>query len=421
MVWGRLRQLARQWVIGFVTPLGANVLALGVLSGVAGIWLGWREADLIAIACALVMAIAVGYLIGTAELETDIELTRNRVEAGHNARVAAGDLAATDPARAFVTVRNTGTRSSRWLTMEVPLRWSGGARIATVPVRVRPLHSGESYRTEDFDLPTDRRGVIDLGPASVVRTDPLGLLRREVTWSKPCEFVVHPRTAGVDQTGAGLLRDLEGQTSNDISMNDVAFHALREYEPGDSLRHVHALTSARLGKLMVRQFLDTRAAHLTVIVSGAPSEYRDGGEDEFETALSIGSSLAVRAIHDDQRVSILAAGYDKQSATRITHRLALDGFSRARFGAAGSGLVKLASHAIHVAPETSLAALITGGSAGVAQMRSAAARFGPGVRVVAIQVVPGARPAAQRAGRIRLLTVPALGDLRRAMQSAVRP
>lgn len=410
---------ARSRVAGVLTPLGASVIALGVLSAVAGITLHWREADLIAVACLFVLLIAIGYLLGAAALSAEIETTTNRVEAGHNARIASGEITGT-PARAYVTVRNVGSRSSRWLTMEIPLRWSGGDRIATVPIRIRPLTAGEDYESHTFDLPTARRGVIDLGPATVIRTDPLGLLRREVAWSTASEFVVHPRTTAVEETGAGLLRDLEGQTSNDLSMNDLAFHALRDYEIGDSLRHVHALTSARLGRLMVRQFLDTRAAHLTVIVSGSPPDYAPVADDEFETALSVGSSLAVRAIHDGQRVSILAAGRGRPTP-RITHRLALDGFSRAQFGTPNSGLVQLASHAVRIAPETSLAALITGSGTDVTQIRAAAARFGPGVRVVAIQIDPRRAPAAQRAGRIRLLTVPELGDLRRAMQTAVHP
>ncbi len=405
-------------VAATLSPLGAGVVTLGALGAVIGAVLGWREADLIAVACGFTLLISAGYLIGTAQLSADVELTRNRVEAGHNDRVAAGELQADVPARAFVTVRNTGGRSSRWLTMEIPLRWSGGEPIATVPIRIRPLAPGEEYQSHPFDLPTGRRGVIDVGPARVVRTDPLGLLRREVAWSAATEFVVHPRTVAVEQTGAGLLRDLEGQTSNDLSMNDLAFHALRDYEIGDSLRHVHALTSARLGRLMVRQFLDTRAAHLTVIVSGSPADYRDPAEDEFEMALSAGSSLAVRALRDGQRVSILAAGRSRP-APRLTQRLALDAFSRARFGTPNTGLPALASHAIRIAPETSLAALVTGPGADIMAIRAAAARFGPGVRVVAIQVDPRSAPASQRAGRIRLLSVPALGDLRRAMQTAV--
>lgn len=410
---GRLVLTAGQRrVAAVVTPLGGNVIALGVLSAIAGWWLGWREADLIAVACTLLMVIAGGYLLGTAGVETRVAISRNRVEAGHNARVPAAERA-----RLSVTVENTGVKSAGWLTVDVPMRWSGGRAIRSDSAQVAPLQPGATGSTDGFDLPTARRGVIEVGPASVVRTDPLGLLRREVARSEAAEFVIHPRTAGVDKTGAGLLRDLEGQTSNDISTNDVAFHALREYEPGDSLRHVHALTSARLGRLMVRQFLDTRAAHLTVVVSGARAEYQ--AEEEFETALSIGCSLALGAIRDDQRVSVFAAGDEKLKTSHVTNRLALDGFSRARLGAPDSSLTKLATRAIRIAPETSLAALVTGRGATMTQIQSAAARFGPGVQVVGIRVIPGAKPEVKRSGRIRMLTVPELGDLRRAMRSGV--
>lgn len=412
-IWQALRRLP-----SVVTSLGWNVLGLGLLCGVLGIWLGWRELDIIAVACAVLLVLAAGYLFGRAELETAIELTLNRAAVGHNALVA--DDPTRTPAQARITVRNVAGRSSGVLGMEIPVGREGRGPDVVERIRIPSLGVGGSHSADPFDLPTDRRGVIVLGPASVVRTDPLGLLRREATWSASREFFVHPRTVGLDQTGAGLLRDLEGQASNDLSMNDVAFHALREYEPGDPLRHVHALTSARVGRLMVRQFIDTRAAHLTVVVSGAAQEYRDESEDEFETALSIGSSLALRAVHDEQRVSILAAGYGGPMPARITHRLVLDGFSRARFGAPDSALVRLTAHAVRVAPETSLAALVTGGGTTIAQIRAAAGRFGAGVRVVGIQVVPGARPTAQRAGRIRLLTVPALGDLRSAMRAAMR-
>ena len=50
-------------------------------------------------------------------------------------------------------------------------------------------------------------------------------------------------TAGVRSTPG--CPDLEGVPSDQLSMSDLAFHALREYVPGDDLRHVHWRSSAK--------------------------------------------------------------------------------------------------------------------------------------------------------------------------------
>ena len=61
-------------------------------------------------------------------------------------------------------------------------------------------------------------------------------------------------------------------------MSDLAFHALREYQPGDDRRYVHWRSSAKHGRLLVRQFLDTRRSHLAVVVDTDPGYA--GGEDD---------------------------------------------------------------------------------------------------------------------------------------------
>ena len=85
-------------------------------------------------------------------------------------------------------------------------------------------------------------------------------------WSAGC------RAAGAAADGAGgvarlgVIRDQEGTPSDEISMSDLAFHALREYVPGDELRHVHWRSSAKANKLQIRQYHDTRRSHLTVVL-----------------------------------------------------------------------------------------------------------------------------------------------------------
>ena len=86
---------------------------------------------------------------------------------------------------------------------------------------------------------------------------------------------MRPPMVPLDALGAGLLRDLEGVATDAVSQSDLAFHALREYAPGDDLRHVHWRSSAKAmasggeSQLLVRQYLDTRRSHATIVVDDA--------------------------------------------------------------------------------------------------------------------------------------------------------
>ena len=84
--------------------------------------------------------------------------------------------------------------------------------------------------------------------------------------------------------GIGAIRDLDGQETKHLSPSDIAFHTLRDYVPGDDRRHVHWKSSAKIGQLMVRQYVDTRRSHVAVRLSLAPAEYPSDGE--FELPLS---------------------------------------------------------------------------------------------------------------------------------------
>ena len=168
-----------------------------------------------------------------------------------------------EPASGRIEVTNESRRPLLPLLVELPVGISA-ARF-TLP----PLAPGGAHE-ELFVVPTNRRGVIPVGPATTVQGDPLGLVRRTLRWTDVTELFVHPRTISLESVGAGLLRDLEGETTQDLSMSDLAFHALREYQPGDDRRYIHWRSSAKAGRLLVRQFLDTRRSHLSIVVDADP-------------------------------------------------------------------------------------------------------------------------------------------------------
>lgn len=101
-----------------------------------------------------------------------------------------------------------------------------------------------------------------------------------LVWTAREQVIVHPRTIAIPSTSTGLVRDLEGQATTDLSPADIAFHAIREYMPGDDPRTIHWKSTAKSGALMVRQFEDTRRSHLVVALGIARGEFAD--DEEFE-------------------------------------------------------------------------------------------------------------------------------------------
>jgi uncharacterized protein (DUF58 family) len=368
-----------------VTPIGWAVFATLIGAWIVGWQLGWREAMLLAAAALSLLVIAAVFLIGRANLHVNVMLQPRRVSVG-------------TPAAGQVNVTNISPRRMWPIRLELRV----GAAIARFNL---PSLPSNHQHDELFVIPTSRRAVVAVGPALTVRGDPLGLMRREVAWTGVTELFVHPRIVGLDPLGSGLLRDLEGQNSNAVSMSDLAFHALRDYAAGDDRRYIHWRSSARTGQLMVRQFVDTRRIHATMVVDGDPASY--GHEDEFELALSAAGSVAVRAIQDEQQASILAA--DEAVADGNVQQI-LDGLTRAEFHDE-SDLAVLTGKILRNAPDTSIAILITGSVLPFGTMRRAAAALPPEIDTVALRVDPKADPGMTSVGNITVLTLHALNDL----------
>jgi uncharacterized protein (DUF58 family) len=247
----------------------------------------------------------------------------------------------------------------------------------------------------------------------VVRADPLGLFSRVVQQSTATELFVHPRTVRVPGAGAGFLRDLEGRESADMSPSDLAFHSLREYVPGDDRRHVHWKTSARSGRLMVQQFVDTRRSHVLIILDDELARYPE--PTQFETAVSVVASIGVRSVMDDQVRTVVAG--ERVLPTRSRNTL-LDALSAVEMlDRAGAG-ARNASVAGRAAADASIAVVVTGASMSIPEIRRMARRFTVDTRFVGIRVGAPAM-GMQSIENIMVLDLVTLDDLPRIVNVAV--
>jgi uncharacterized protein (DUF58 family) len=390
-------------VAAVITPLGWVMLGLIPASLVVGYRLGWIELVVVGWACVVLVVVAAVYLIGRSPFTVELSLPHRRVVMG-------------EPATGRIDVLNPRRHRALGVKVEIPV----GAGLAELAMP--GLRGGATY-SHDFAIPTTRRGIVPVGPVRTVRADPIGLVRRELLWTESAELVVHPRTIGMPSTSTGLIRDLEGTPTRDLTSSDVAFHALREYQNGDERRYIHWKSTAKTGRFMVRQFEQTRRSHLVVALTLATGDY--ASEEEFELAVSVAGSLGVRAIRDGRTVSVVVSTVTPEFAKRkmlavralATHLPArlLDDLAVVDVAAAALNIRDVARVAADDVDGISVAFLVCGSRTTPAELRAAAHSFPLGVEVVAIVCDPDAVPGLRRVAGLSVLTIGFLDDLRIAL------
>lgn len=375
----------RRRVGSVVSPGAVLVGGLCVLGWWGAATFEWVEAAWIATSALVLLVLCAAFLVRRSEVAADFELDRSRVSVG-------------DEAGGFVVVRNVGQR--RMLPMRVELAVDNRTATFEVP----SLAGGEEHRDE-YLLPTHRRRLMLVGPVRTVQGDPLGLLRRTNQWGDSVPFYVHPTVARLDQLGAGFLRDLEGRPTNDISNSDIAFHALREYQPGDDRRFVHWKTTARIGQLMIREFVDTRRSHLGIVLDTRPESY--ASPDEFELAVSLAASLAVRAVRDEQSVTLVTGA----GLARATDgRSMLDTFAGIELGARHHDLDGATRILVRASAGLSIVGLVSGSRCEASMLQSATRRAGADVRTLVVRARSDGPTAVRPIGSSVALDIAALDD-----------
>ncbi|MFP1601144.1 DUF58 domain-containing protein [Microbacterium sp. 2216-1] len=389
-----LRRL--QLIASAVRPLGWTLIGLTVLFWAVGAVWGWRELIVAAWMLGIVLLICAVFLIGRTTYDVTLDLARTRVVVGERAIGA-------------LTLANRSTRAILPSRVVLPVGAGRG------DFSIQRLAAGEETE-ELFTIPTQRRGVVQVGPVSIVRGDPLGVFERAHRRDEPVDLYVHPKTVLFGGQSLGFLRDLEGLPAADLSRDDVSFHALLEYQPGDDLRHVHWRSTARTGVMMVRQFEETRRSHFVIGLSRSRADYRT--DDEFELAISAAGSIGLRALRDSQRVDVRVQGRELPASTgkRLLDSLALVEQSKPREG----GIADLAGVLAATMPLASIVVLVCGSSVRAEDLRQACARMPFGARALAVVVESGReQPALRRIGEADVVTIGALDQLPLALQKVL--
>jgi uncharacterized protein (DUF58 family) len=218
-------------------------------------------------------------------------------------RRAPAEAAAGGAAEVDLVVRNRGRRPKLSLLIEDRF-------VAPVTAFVPVLGPRERIRIATIREPA-RRGIVEDDPVRLASAAPFGVATARRRVAAGGRTVVHPRIVPLSRLEV-LDRPARPEPAERPAPRRGAgqdFLGVREYRTGDSLRHVHWPSTARLGTLIVREFEREEPARLTVFVD----TWADAGDDLAEGALDLAcagaASAAVHALAAGALVSV-AAGRD---------------------------------------------------------------------------------------------------------------
>jgi uncharacterized protein (DUF58 family) len=240
-------------------------------------------------------------------------------------------------------VRRLATNRTSWgdeipMTIEVwnrkrlPLAWLRADDLASDGVKVRgrdlvqTAESGDVLRniwtlapyervTRHVRLAADRRGVFEIGPVELSVGD---LFARPAAHDeRPVvdRFIVRPRTV----PAPGLTRpdrwgDLHRSRAG-LAEDPSRFAGIRPYSPGDPLRRIHAMTSARLGRPMTKKFEPSQERQVLIALDietqNGPGWDISYTPELVETLCVTAGSLARSLAAERAAFGITVAGYTR--------------------------------------------------------------------------------------------------------------
>ncbi|GAB2466466.1 DUF58 domain-containing protein [Jatrophihabitans fulvus] len=272
-----------------VTPAGWTVLGLAVAAYALGALLGYRLLAACGVGLAAMLVLAVLWVV----LRPGVDLVRtvdpDRVSVGEPAlgRIDVRNRSRL-PSVPFVAVDRVGSDE---VELPVPVLPAGGAR---------PVY---------YPIPTTRRGRVELGPLTVERRDPLGLLRTARRVASPALLWVHPRVHPAATLPVGVVLDFEARTTANARLGTLTFSSLRDYVAGDDPRRIHWRTTARVGHLVVKEHIDTTEPTTTVLLDNVSLP----GDEVFEQAVEVAASI-YRAVELEGRPVRVHLVHDEDDA-----------------------------------------------------------------------------------------------------------
>lgn len=269
-----------------LTARGVALLVVSALLLVAAEWLGYLLFRVLGAVGLAAVAAAVAVTARGLHVEVEREVYPDRVERG-------------SPALAKLRVRNLAKHRQRGFDAFD----KAGSVVRTV--RIRPL-ARDAEATYRYELPTGTRGRIPVGPLALHRVDPFGLARNRLSAGETSTLWVHPRRHPARALIGGYPRHHhDGATTDESLRGSLDLRDVREYQPGDEVRHLHWKATARTGRMMVRDYADPQQPRFTLLLDTRSASFPPA---VFEEAVDVAASLLHASAMAGHHTRLVASG-----------------------------------------------------------------------------------------------------------------
>jgi uncharacterized protein (DUF58 family) len=211
----------------------------------------------------------------------------------------------------FVTAREPGEERRNWFDRQVGYpRWAwlvSQKRGAVIPPRPLPAlaPSGESEVT--VEITPLRRGHLRFRGVTIGRPDPLGLVQALKSIELSQSLLILPKRYPMAEIRmAGTRKYQPGGVALASTVGDSEeFVSLRDYRSGDPMRRIHWKSYARVGRPVVKEYLDEFFVRHALVLDTFTTHL---GDPVFEEAVSVAASIAISMQTQESLLDLMFVG-----------------------------------------------------------------------------------------------------------------
>jgi uncharacterized protein (DUF58 family) len=200
------------------------------------------------------------------------------------------------------------TGAGNWVDRRIGFpRWLATVRqLRGADIEETALPALASGGAADLAIPLTplRRGLLRFTATLILRPDPLGLVNRIGHQATAGELTVLPVRYPVPPLALPGARRLQrgGVTLASAVGESEEFVQLRDYRPGDAMRHIHWRSFARLGKPVVKEHEDEYFTRYALALDTFAGE---ASERAFEAAVCVAASLVASLEGQDALLDLM--------------------------------------------------------------------------------------------------------------------